>query len=63
LQNDMCAYCRCELKSKGHVDHITPVSKGGSNNRSNLQILCGSCNSKKHDADPIVFSRRIGLLI
>ena len=30
-----------------HVDHIVPVSKGGSWELANLQLLCVACHSQK----------------
>ena len=31
------------------IDHIVPKSKGGSNDLSNLQPMCHTCNTKKAD--------------
>lgn len=41
---EMCGELNTELLV---VDHIVPISKGGTNDRSNLQILCGLCNDQK----------------
>lgn len=32
----------------GTIDHVRPLSRGGDNGKNNLQILCLSCNSRKH---------------
>ena len=43
--NHRCA--RCGEKKKLTVDHVVPLSKGGSNYIDNIQPLCSSCNSSK----------------
>lgn len=41
-------YCsRCKATKDLTVDHIIPLSAGGSTVESNLQVLCRKCNSSK----------------
>ena len=43
-----CARCgRSFRASNMDVDHIIPQSRGGSNSRDNLQLLCQHCNRSK----------------
>lgn len=62
-QKGKCAYCRTGLGSRYHVDHIVPVSAGGSNAPSNLQCTCVRCNQRKHNKPPEEFARVMGLLL
>jgi 5-methylcytosine-specific restriction endonuclease McrA len=64
-QRGKCAHswCRKSLKNGHHVDHVLPLALGGSNDRSNLQLLCESCNCSKGAKHPIQFAQQHGLLL
>ena len=40
-----CAICGTEARLT--IDHIIPLTRGGSKSSDNLQVLCHSCNSIK----------------
>ena len=53
-----CELCGISAKVKAlEVDHIVPRNKGGSDDSSNLQALCYSCNSMKRDRDDTDFRK------
>lgn len=47
-----CQMCGVTAKDGAtlEIDHITPVSKGGTNDANNLQVLCRECNAGKSDS-------------
>lgn len=45
--NDRCA--KCKKKATLTVDHIIPLSKGGTDRITNIQPLCRPCNRQKWD--------------
>lgn len=52
-QEGRCFYCGIpiylELSGDVHVDHVIPISRGGSNSVDNLVCACASCNLSKKD--------------
>lgn len=52
-QGGLCFYCKCILEdlpiSDRHIDHMQPVSRGGTSDPSNLCWACRSCNLRKHN--------------
>ncbi len=46
--NGKCGICGKPVKfKKATIDHIQPLSAGGTNDFKNLQIACHSCNGMK----------------
>lgn len=68
-----CAYCGKRVyrevnnthNSKATIDHIVPLSKGGTNAQYNLVLSCFECNNRKgsKEVDKFVTNNRIMGLI
>ena len=59
-----CGYCLTTQQVSGaqmHIDHIVPLSHGGTSDESNLWLACALCNSYKgmqtHALDPLTGAR------
>lgn len=63
LQKGKCICCKVNITAGYHVDHIMPLSKGGSNDKYNLQLLCPTCNMSKSTKHPITFMQERGFLL
>jgi len=58
-QKGMCGLCDLALDANSyHVDHWKPLSKGGSNDKSNLKLLHPKCNLSKGAKLPSEFNKR-----
>ena len=45
-QSNTCVYCGARRIARSmDIDHTTPIVRGGSNDDSNLQVICRPCKS------------------
>lgn len=57
-----CAYCRKEPGRKGWtVDHVIPLSKGGTWRMENLVPACAKCNNEKSSHELPLWMAKRGL--
>lgn len=49
--NSRCRYCGKYIEN-GHIDHVIPLSKGGTDTADNLVWSCSGCNLSKGDNLP-----------
>lgn len=62
-QNRICTYCGYRrMATSMDIDHMIPVSRGGSNEKSNLQVICRRCNLRKGQMTDGEFRQRYAAL-
>ena len=63
-QDRRCMYCGArKTLANFDIDHMDPVVRGGSNAKSNLQLLCKPCNQRKGMSTDQEFRQRYRSLV
>lgn len=55
-QHGKCYYCQTKL-TEYHIDHVVPLSRGGSDHPDNKVLACPSCNLHKYNRLPHEWSK------
>lgn len=63
LQQGKCPCCKNPLNNDYHLDHVIPLSLGGTNDDLNMQLLRSICNLQKNAKHPIDFMQSRGYLL
>jgi 5-methylcytosine-specific restriction endonuclease McrA len=58
-QKAKCWYCSKSIKDNYHIEHRIPISRGGSNDISNIVLSCPECNLQKGNKLPHEWSDRL----
>ena len=62
-QRGRCAWCTAKLGDNFHRDHRKALANGGSNDISNIELLCPDCNFRKSAKDEIAWAQENGRLL
>lgn len=62
-QRGCCANCGVKLGEAFHRDHKVALHLGGSNDITNIELLCQPCNNKKHAKDAVRWANENGRLL
>ena len=63
MDNDMCSYCNKQIPYLDFsIDHKLPKNRGGSNELSNLHLVCIKCNKVKGDLTDEEFKQLMAFL-
>lgn len=62
-QRGCCAWCGVKLGDGFHRDHRQALANGGSNEISNIELLCQPCNVRKSAKDEIDWANENGRLL
>lgn len=54
-QNGRC-YWFCRMVFRLTIEHVVPLSRGGSNSADNIRLACPRCNRKKSNRMPLDFA-------
>ncbi len=46
-QSNLCFYCGCDISKEYHLEHMTPLSRGGLHDWTNTVLSCPTCNARK----------------
>lgn len=51
-QGGICAYCKRGYGKRKHLDHVIPLSRGGTHTINNVVYACEKCNLNKYTKTP-----------
>jgi hypothetical protein len=62
-QSGLCVYCGRDITDEFHIDHKTPIARGGEHSKENTHLTCPSCNQEKRaltHEEYIEYRKRVG---